>query len=700
MNAKMKSIAIITSFCLITPLLADKKSIKLESLVVTAQKVEENVQDLALSANLLNELDIKDYSIKQTKDIFTYIPNFASYHAGSRDYWTRIVMRGITNTAIGDPSSALYIDGVSYTNLYAFNQTIDDIERIEVLKGPQGTLYGKNTEAGVINIITKSPTNELGGKISLNAGSFKEKGVNALVNAPLIKDRLFLRFSALKSKKNGFIKNIAKDEKMGDEDTFASKANLKLQANERLKFNLILGYSKFKDKGGYPMVPADKELYKKATGLKNIDKFEIANDFSGESNSKYKHINLKTTYDFNNYNFTSVTSYRDGENDGTLDGDFTPAPIFIGFNENKSKTFEQELRLNSKESSDIRWIAGVYFSNDEQELDTGYRFDKLAAKQYKMPIFTEDRMSADVSSKDFAVFGQSTIRFFDEKLGATLGLRAEKSKRQMKNRTHKTGGINIVAPIRKLSKTDDILLPKFGLDYKFNDDLMAYLTLSRGYKAGGFSFAVDDVRYTEFEPEFSTQVELGVKSSFKNLILNAAVFYTKVDDYQDRLQVNPMLVLQANVSKVDIKGLELEALYNINQNLSLKGSFGYTDAKYGDYYDDFAKKNYKGNKVAVVPEYDLNLDLKYTNTLGVFASFSMQTLGSKFADRENQYKLGTATTFNTKVGYERENWDIFLGIKNIFDKEVFLDGFNAGETGYLVTTGARRAVGLEFNFRF
>lgn len=345
---------------------------------------------------------------------------------------------------------------------------------------------------------------------------------------------------------------------------------------------------------------------------------------------------------------------------------------------------------------------GAYFANDEQEYATGYMFDKMAAQMYKMPLFTQDKMVGDINSKDMAIFGQGTLRFFDEKLGLTAGLRAQKSKREMKSRTHTVGGANIVEPFGGMSRVDNVLLPKLGVDYKVSDDFMVYLVGQRGYKAGGFSFAVDDRARAEFKPEFSTQIELGVKTHFKDigLILNMATFYTKVDDYQDRLMLNPTTIIQANASEVDIMGFELEALYFIGQNLSLQGSFGYTHAEYKNYYDSFTKKSYDGKKVAVIPEYDLNVELKYTHPLGFFASLGMQSLGDRYLDRENTAKIGSATTYNARVGYEKENWDIFLGVKNIFDKEIFLDGFNAGETGYLVTMGGRRVVGLEFSYRF
>lgn len=689
------------SLLLLSNQLVANEEVKLKDVKVTAQKTEEKVQDVPMSVNLLNEFAIKEASIEQTRNISSYIPNFQSYHGGSRDYFSKIIIRGITNTGIGDPAAALYIDGIPYANIYAFDSPLFDVERIEVLKGPQGSLYGKNTEAGVINIITKEPSNELEGKIGAKVGNYHKKELNAIVNVPIVKDKLLLRVAGLKSKKDGYIKNIIRNENIGNEDTADLRANLLFKPADRLKLNLILGYARMKDKGGFSTIPIDRDKYLNATGVR-LDKFEAANDYGGEADAKTTTSALKTNYEFDNFDFISVTGYRYTDNKSTLDGDFTPTPQYIGFNDIKDKSFNQEFRLSSQKDSSFKWLVGAYFSDNKIKQGAGYIYDKAVADAYHMPLYTKDDMRADLNARDMAIFGQSTVRFFDDAFGVTFGTRYEKSKREMKNRTHTIGGANTATPIEDRSKDDNIFLPKLSFDYKFNNNFMLYTTASKGYKAGGYNFTVDDGAQNEYDAEISKSIEVGVKSYISDidLVLNASIFYTKVDDYQENVQLNPTTVVQKNVSEVDIKGFEIEAIYRFLDDFTFLGSFGYTDAKYGDYIDVMTGENSKGNQVAFIPKYDMNLELKYFNPRGFYAIIGMQGLGSRYANKENQKKLKSYTVYNAKIGYEWNDLDISLGIKNIANKEYYMFGGEAGNIGYGTTTGEARTVMLEANYRF
>ncbi len=150
-----------------------------------------------------------------------------------------IKLRGINNASFGDPSVSLYIDDVPYSDVYAFNNTLFDVERIEVLKGPQGTLYGKNTEGGAISIITKAPTNVFEGRVGLRAGNFNEKGVSGVLNGPMVKDKLFLRLSAMKSVRDGYIENKFNGEDFDNSDTtLAHVVGLLFTPTEKLDFNM------------------------------------------------------------------------------------------------------------------------------------------------------------------------------------------------------------------------------------------------------------------------------------------------------------------------------------------------------------------------------------------------------------------------------------------------------------------------------
>ena len=273
------------------------QEVKLETITVTAEKREEDVQEVTTSITVLSDIAVEDAGIESTRDIWKYVPNLITSHAGTRDYWSTIKIRGISNTPFGDPAVALYIDDVSYAGVYAFDSSLFDIERIEVLKGPQGTLYGRSTEGGVINVVTKSPGNSFEGKARAEVGNYNKWQIDALINAPLVKDKLFFRLAALKSSRDGYIKNLYNDEDIDNQDTTSANAGLFFTPADNLSFDLKFRIHEFDDDGGFPMVPVDKSKYQAATGLTDLDDFEVSTNFGGESSSKSNTTSLRIKYE-------------------------------------------------------------------------------------------------------------------------------------------------------------------------------------------------------------------------------------------------------------------------------------------------------------------------------------------------------------------------------------------------------------------
>jgi iron complex outermembrane receptor protein len=678
------------------------QELKLETITVTAQKREEDVQKVPTSITVLSDVEIEDAQIESTKDIWRYVPNLITSYEGARDYFSRIKVRGISNTGFGDPGVALYIDDVSYAGVYAFDSSLFDIERIEVLKGPQGTLYGKSTEGGTINIITKAPDNNFGGKVGVEGGDYDKRRIDGLINAPLVKDRLFFRLAALKSSRDGYIKNVFNGKDVDNHDTTAANASLFFTPTDDLTFDVKYRIQKYDDDGGYPMAPMDKRAYRAGTGLSNLDDFEIACNYIGESSSKSEAASLRIRYEWDKIRLVSVTAYRDMDNSGSLDPDFTPLEMYFGRQAVKSESITQEFRLQSKETDEsFNWLFGLYYGHEEKDYDSNVKYDRIYADMMGVPLYTEEITSATIGAEDMAVFGQSTVRFFNDALGLTGGLRYERSKRTM-DRQHTFAGVPVVASMKGLEETNSQFLPKLSVDYRIRNNIMTYAGVARGYKAGGFAYAVDDPELTAFDPEESTAFELGLKTEFPEhgLRVNLAGFYTRVDDYQDRVQIDAMTVFQANVTETDIFGFELEAAYALTDSLSLSGFIGYTNAEYGEYIDPMTLENYEGNRVANIPEYNSGLFLEYRDEFGIFGRAEIQNIGSNYFDRANTQKQSSYFLYNMKVGYEQERWDIYLTAKNLTDEQYFLEACEYQDIGWVGTVGDPRTISLRFSYRF
>jgi len=679
-----------------------KESKKLENVVVTAQKSEENIQQIPMSVNLIDEFSMEDSSIKSIKDLSSYIPNLSTTFSGQRDSFSRIAIRGITNGGLTDEAVALYVDDV-YIDKFGYQIPFFDIERIEVIKGPQGTLYGKNTEAGVINVITKAPSNIFEGKINLEAGSFKYKKLETILNVPILQNKLFLKLSGLKLKRDGYIKNLYDNSRLDNQKTLSSKANLLYKITDKLELNLITSYTKLEDEGGYPQVPLDKQTFKNVTGLKNIDDFETSFNYKGDGFSKTNMQVLKLKYNFDNFDFIGITSHRKLDNKNTMDGDLSPAEIFIGINQRDSKSFNQEFRISNNKNNSFKWLLGTYLAKEDSTISSGYQFQQAGAAAYGMPVGTKQLYNGDLDSRDLAIFTQSTIIFLDDKLGITAGARYEKSKRAMDKRTHQLNGIDVTTPMKDLEKSSSIFLPKLSIDYKFTPDNMLYTSFSKGYKAGGYSVAVDDINEVGFEAETSKSFELGFKSSFPNLNLtfNTALFYTKVDDFQDEIELDVRGIVIRNATTANIKGAEFESQLALSDKLSLQASLGFTKGEYGDYIDPNTKQNYKGNKIAFIPKYNANLALKYRNEIGLFGNFELANVGDRYFYRDNKTKVDGYTIANVKIGYEQDDWDIYFGVKNITNKQYASEGYNNTLNNvYMSAVGAPRTFNVAFNYRF
>ena len=682
--------------------ISDEKT--LETITVTAQKRKEDVQEVTNSITVLSDVTIEDASIEATKDLWRYVPNMVTGNTGARSHWSRIRMRGISNAAFGDPGVALYIDDVSYAGLYAFDSPLFDIEQIEVLKGPQGTLYGKNTEGGAINIITKSPGNEFEAKVGAEAGNYDKRRINASVSAPLVENKFFLRLSALKSVRDGYIENLFNGEDIDNQETTAANARLLFTPSDNLSFDLKFRTYELDDDGGFPNIPFDKSEYESATGLTGLDDFQGSTNYGGESTSESNATSLRVKYEWDHFDLVSVTAYRDMDNENSLDADFSPLTLYTTATDIESESFSQELRLQSKDSDEsFKWLLGLYYGDKNEDCGYTYNMDQTYADMMGVPLYTQlDAASGTMGAEDMAAFGQSSLRFFNNALGLTAGLRFEQSKRTLEDREHSSyGSATIVTD--NLEKTDSEFLPKFALDYRINENLMTYASVAKGYKAGGYSYAVDDPELAAFDPEVSTAFELGLKTEFpeQKLRVNLAGFYTKVDDYQDRVALSTTTVIQANATEADIYGFELEASYALTQTLTLNGFIGYTHAEYGDYIDPMTLVNYQGNHVASIPEYDTGLFLVYRNRFGVFARAEIQYIGSTYFDRANTREQGSYALYHMKLGYEQEKWDIYLSAQNLTDEQYVVDAFDCGSTaGWVATVGDPRTISLIFNYRF
>jgi iron complex outermembrane receptor protein len=658
------------------------KTSELEMITVTAQKQEENVQDVPVSITVFNEQDIEDRGIESIRELADFVPNFMVFNEGISGM-NSPSMRGIhvgahTFTA----TTGLYVDGVPILSAIGFEDVALDIERIEVLRGPQGTLYGKNTEAGTVNIITRQPDNEIRARVlaegarllSAEAGD-KLKGLFSLnVSGPLLEDRLFLGVSGQYEKKDGFIENTTTGEDDNDREHWFGRGHLRWTPTEKLEISLIASRLKYDEGASNMSLYADGAA---AFYLPDPEDRKVSSNLDANNEGNSESQVLKISYDLSDsLKLTSVTTRRVFNDKCQNDFDFSSATYMHIYKDGKYKKISQELRLNYAKDKP-KWLVGFYYDKDDNDIDYEVKGLPNLAKDAKQ----------DLTGDAYAAFANFTYPF-TERFSLVGGLRYEKQ--DMEFETNLYGGT-------KMDDSWTALTPRLGIEYCFTPAIMGYVTISKGYRSGGFNFLATDAQYFSFDEEELWNYEIGVKSSFfKNrLILNGAIYYMDISDMQVEESVSPLVSYLTNAAEATGKGVELEMTALVAKGLKLMARFGYNHVEFDKFKD--VKGDYAGNKNPYAPIYTFNIGAQYRFQNGIYARADLIGYGEMYLDRANEYKRDAYEIVNAKIGYETEHFDFYLYGKNIFDKEYNSYGYY---NGYYTIYSNPGEVGLQLVYRF
>ena len=642
----------------------NSESYQLEQVVVTAQKKEEDVQEIPVSATVLSGDQIEDAMIEDTIDLSRMAPNVHLRKSTSENV---IIMRGITSfeTSIYSPT-AVYVDDLMVPMNYGHLFEMVDTERVEVLRGPQGSLYGGNSLAGVINIITKKPDNERRLKFFVGSGSYTGVDDNPLnhniglnVATPLIEDKLYLSLAGSWKKSDGFIKNLYfDDDQAGAVDRKYARAILRWTPTQQWDISFSadilnnddnIAVYRFDD-GPYRTDPytanQNTECFQKETG-----------------NSQ----NLRVAYTGNRLKFLSATGFRNYNNENLQDYDCTADPMYdygSSLAEYDDSLISQEFRLSSTDDgAPFKWLVGVYGFME----DTTIKHDNEILFQHA---------KTTIDTKGCAAFGEGTYTLFD-RLHATAGLRFDY--RKADGERHDTD-IDINNDIEHSE-----LVPKASVGYDLTDNAYCYATVSKGFLAGGFNYsnAIDEDSFV-YDPEYTWNYELGIKTSWFNnrLQANLTLFYIDMTDKQT-VEMNYgedghcIIPKVDNAAKAHSQGVELELRARPARGWDIYASFGYTHAEYdqwiatewNDDYTDLIRNDYSGKTVPSVPEYTGRLGLQYRHANGLFARADLSVVGPIYADQKNRIKEDAYALVNLQLGYEIDKFAVVLWGKNVFNTE-------------------------------
>lgn len=652
----------------------------LEEVIVSATKRDEGLQDIPLSVTAFSQrdMDLRGFSNLQGVQEATPNLNFSVQSAGQNV--ARVTLRGVgTETLVGggDPGVAVHIDGVYVGRNSVAAGDIFDIARVEVLRGPQGTLYGRNATGGSINLITERPHDEFEANVDMAIGNYDARRVRAVVNGPL-GDSVNARVALFSDKREGFYNNLFNGRDSDDKDSFGARLQFLWQSESGNEVLLRAYHSEFDSVGpgstylgddlpatanGYPGghitgvsggplpppgAPIIADLYGLATTAGGASVLprptgfrDIRKDAPEFLNQTIEGLDLEASFAISDsILLRSISSYQTNDNEILVDADNSELPIQTRYRVNEAEQYSQEFNLVSQDESRLQWILGAFYYHEELT-ETFNTTTPAGLLPLTTPLppgavpggggVAQDRVAIhDVDS--FALFAQLSYDL-TEKASVTLGIRQTWDEKQQDRpfggQIDLTNGFlfmgrGATGPLPPSTAETDFseLTYRVSADYALTDDNLLFASVSRGYKSGGFDFnggALEGDEQVPYDPEFVDAYEIGSKNKFYDdrVILNLTAFYY---DYQD-LQVFRLTgdgPLTDNAAQSTIWGLEAETEFLITDAFRIDASVGHLDATYDEYFVEVPPptQDFSGKTLNYAPEWTAHVGGEYTAMVG------------------------------------------------------------------------------------
>ncbi|MGD1936121.1 MAG: TonB-dependent receptor [Cyanophyceae cyanobacterium] len=544
-----------------------------------------------------------------------------------------------------------------------------------------------------MNIITQKPTNEFEVTGSAQYGNFDDLDLRASISGPIIDDELFFRLSGSYGSRDGYVRNTLLDEDVDDQSGWTGRAQLRWVPSEEWDILLNASFEDY-DEGGAPYV-----------ALGESDPFESEQDFNGFNELTSDSQSLRIAYTHPDFRVTSVTARRFSRTAFEFDGDASTIDgLLRTLNEADNSIFSQELLIQSPEDAEkFQWTAGAYFESSQiTQSDNGLEFGAdVALLGFPFPPGASNLADVEVDTTTFALFGQVSYQPV-EALTLTAGLRYESTRSTLESfdRFLLMPGSppSTLVSLEDIEQNNTELLPSFIAQYRFNPNLMVYGSIIRGYRPPGVNLTPSTEETATFEAERSWNYEIGLKSSWLDdrLGINLAVFHNPVENFQV-LTFDDQLGSVIENADVSITGAELELRATPLDGLDIIAGLGYVNAEFTDYpnNDDFV-----GNKLTYAPDLTYNLAVQYRSPSGFFGRVELQGAGITYFEADNSVKQDPYAIVNARLGYEGDNYGVYLFANNIFDTEYVNQALALPPIGNLGIYGAPGTYGIQFKARF
>ena len=727
----------------------------LEEIIVTAEKRAVSIQDIPLSISAFDQSRLDKSDISTISDLQNITPNLQFTMAANAGTHAIVTIRGIGTevlTAQGEAGVAIYQDGIYLGRASGSLMDFYDVERVEVLRGPQGTLYGRNAIGGAINVVNNRPHEEFEVSASGLVGNIERRRFRGLVNGPL-GDSVFARITATYEKDDGYLENlVAGGTNSNDKDNVSVRGQLLFDISDNIQLlargfywnagghgtsaRIVGNYPRFAIVGLIPIQPGVFAAPHLFPGVYSIveggalplpdDLHEVRHDHRGSQDHTIFGGSLEFSWDTSAFNFKSITAWTEDDAFIERDGDGSELPLFYRNSSQVSKQFSQEITLTSHGDGPLQWIFGAYYY--EEDVDDMRFINFLNVTKWALaagrPPFT-GAMFRDPNNNDTnstAVYGQIDYAFTD-RLTGTLGLRYTRDEKHGGNVGRILYEPVFNTPLRGFpqvwtyKKTWKEPTGKIALRFDQSDDSMFYGSYSKGFKTGG---ANNDFG-TIFGPERVYTLEIGSKNRFfdDRLQLNAALFSSDYKGMQV-FTVGRTTIAIDNAAESSIQGFEIDAVGLISENFRLDASISYLDAE----FDEFSAsdpsltspapapppEDLKGNKLPRSPKWKfmMGADISFNLAAGrltVRPEFNWQDEMYFNAFNRELIRQDSWHTLNLRATYmsSDEDWSVTLFGRNLGNEDYITNMFvEATLIGSAVVANVAkpRTYGIEFAYHF
>lgn len=665
----------------------------LEEILVTAEKREASIQDTSISMLAYSGEELEALEVRELQSLSAQAPGMAFSRVGGE---AQIYLRGVGNNTLGigvDPGVALHLDGIYLGRAQMGLGQFMDLQRVEVLRGPQGTLYGRNATGGTINMISRGPGAEWEGYARAYYGSFNRMQGELAAGGPLSETAGF-RLAVRGVQDDGFTDDLdpAGGDAIDDQNSWSARAIFDFSPNDDFSLRLQGDWTDF-DSRNRSIRPLDD------TGIGQTLGALPAGDFDETRNSIPSYLDydtggLSASLEWmlsDNLQLTSITGYREFEDRFRFNTDGTEIDVTETHFQRQTDQISEEIRLASVGLDRVEWLLGYYFYKESKEEALGLPNRKFASGG--RPPFTRNSFNlfGENDTKAHAAFGQLSY-FATDRLKLILGGRYSYEKKDdlgsntfALNFDGLRNPANLLNRNQRRMRTDSwkAFTPKFGLDYRHSDDLLLYISASKGFKSGGtnsLSTSPDG-----FDPEFIWSYEGGIKSQWGSTRANVSVFYYDYRDLQVLTFIDGTTRID-NAASAEIIGAELDLAAELSEQLSWRLGASLLGTEYKNFSSAFGSNaggaivtDLSGNELINAPNLKLSAALNYNQPLGDGAALAFTgqvSYQSKvYYSKENEPLMsqGGYALVDARLAYKAANgaWEIAMVVRNLFDKNYF-----------------------------